>query len=113
MPYRCHSAVRQPKTTARSRRGKAGNGRRATQTARGAGGARTRDQRINAPPFAVVANRSRNYLRGKRLRCLLITHGCHKFSLSHGHKRLIKDELIRNDKGVTASSGYCEAPHHL
>jgi len=55
-------------------------------------------QRINAPPFAVVANRSRNYLRGSRLRCLLLTHSCHKFSLSHRHKRLIKDQLIRNDK---------------
>jgi hypothetical protein len=41
-----------------------------------AGQAQTRDQRINAPPFAVVANRSRNYLPGKRLHCLLATSRC-------------------------------------
>jgi hypothetical protein len=47
----------------------------------------------------LVANRSRNYLHGKRLRCLLLNHDCHKFSLFLGHKRRIKDELIRSDKG--------------
>jgi hypothetical protein len=43
---------------------------------KGGGGARTRDQRINAPPFAVVANKSRIYLSTNRLRCSLATHGC-------------------------------------
>jgi hypothetical protein len=39
-------------------------------------GARTRDQRINGPPFAVVANKSRNYLHSKLLRCSMATDGC-------------------------------------
>ena len=42
----------------------------------GLSGFGARDQRISAPPFAMVTNKSRNGLRCKRLRCLLATHGC-------------------------------------
>jgi hypothetical protein len=41
------------------------------------GGARTRDQRISAPQFTVVADSSRIGLSTNRLRCSLDTHGCH------------------------------------
>jgi hypothetical protein len=42
----------------------------------GAGRPRTRDQRIDAPPFMAVADRSRIGLSTNRLRCSLDTHGC-------------------------------------
>jgi len=62
----------------------------------GAGGTRTRDQRISAPPFAVDANKSRIYLSTNRLRGSLPTHGCRQFSLRFDHKRRMKAELGRS-----------------
>ena len=36
----------------------------------------TRDQRVNAPPFAVVADKSRISLSTNRLRCSFSSYGC-------------------------------------